>query len=135
VTGRVIFSYNSGSGLTRVYGKICGLTAQSTHGLHIHTYGELDLTDGTRTGGHFNPFNKTHGYPGSTERHVGDLGNVTADDSGIATFDFNVDLIELTGVRNIIGRGLVLHTTRDDGTSTSATGNAGGRIAVAAIGI
>jgi len=81
-----------------------------------------------------------HGGPNVTERHVGDLGNIEADSTGVATFNFTDSLISLGGKHNIIGRALVVHNGTDDlgrgGTDDSRkTGSAGGRYACGVIGI
>ena len=39
-------------------------------------------------GDHYNPRNTRHGSPVDAERHVGDLGNIIADESGRASFKF-----------------------------------------------
>uniref|UniRef100_T1J9L3 Extracellular superoxide dismutase [Cu-Zn] n=1 Tax=Strigamia maritima TaxID=126957 RepID=T1J9L3_STRMM len=108
-------------------GTIDGLSP-GEHGLHVHELG--DLSNGCQSvGNHYNPFNKKHGGRDDTERHVGDLGNVTADKEGRATFRFEDKLL---CVPNIIGRSLVITADRDDlgkrnvGTS-SQDGNSGAR--------
>lgn len=62
------------------------------------------------SGPHFNPFGKTHGAPNNEVRHVGDLGNIEADGSGIAKVNIKDSIISLTGSLNIIGRTLVVGT-------------------------
>ena len=118
---------------------ITGLTPNHLHGFHVHEKG--DLTDHcTSLCAHFNPYGKTHGCPGMTNRHVGDLGNIKADRSGIARYQMRDNIIKLRGSKsNIIGRGLVIHEDTDDcgqgGDEESLkTGNAGKRIACAIIG-
>src|SRR5207302_3088270 len=64
-----------------ITGEITGLTP-GKHGFHVHEYGDLNSDDGMATGGHFNPDKKMHGSPHAKDRHVGDLGNVEADQSG-----------------------------------------------------
>ncbi len=42
------------------------------------------------SGGHFNPTNMNHGNILSTVRHVGDYGNVVADENGV----ININIID-----------------------------------------
>lgn len=117
----------------RVVGKITGLTP-GKHGFHIHQYGDLKKADGTSMGGHFNPTGQEHSSPEMAARHIGDLGNITADDSGVAKFDFVDPLLRFMGPENILGRGVVVHAGEDDLTS-QPTGAAGSRVAVGVIGV
>ena len=82
-----------------------------------------------------------HGGPQDCpcNRHNGDLGNVIADCCGVAEFEFEDDLVTLTGPNSVIGRAVVVHAKKDDlGRGTNAesklTGNAGARIACGVIG-
>ena len=50
-----------------------------------------------------NPFNKEHGAPEDTERHVGDLGNIKTDGSGNAKGSMDDKLIKLIGPESVIG--------------------------------
>ncbi|KAG8319701.1 Superoxide dismutase [Cu-Zn] [Homalodisca vitripennis] len=138
VTGNVTFSQAEDGGPVTVRGIISGLT-EGKHGFHVHEKG--DLSNGClSTAGHFNPEKKNHGGPDDKERHVGDLGNISADRSGVAEFTFTDSVISLVGEHSIIGRGLVMHSDPDDlgrgGFSDSlTTGHAGSRIACGVIGI
>ena len=144
--------------VTRIYGTIYGLkpnsnyvsnnliTFQKTpsnfgykgHAIHIHEYG--DLTDGcNKCCAHYNPFNMNHGGPLSQERHIGDLGNIIANENGIATFSINDNLVKLSGEYSIIGRSIVIHEDEDDlglgnYSDSLVTGHAGKRIACGIIG-
>jgi Cu-Zn family superoxide dismutase len=121
---------------------LSGLKKNGYHGFHIHEYG--DLSDGcTSACAHFNPFNKTHGCPGMSERHVGDLGNIVTDMFGNAQYKTYDILISLTDIQtNIVGRMLIIHADQDDcgrgqgslQAESLKTGNAGKRIACAVIG-
>jgi len=116
-----------------VSGKITGLTP-GEHGFHVHQYGDLTADDGTSTGGHFNPMTQPHAGPEDAHRHIGDLGNVTANEDGVAEFSFIDKKLEMNGTASIIGRGLIVHADRDDLTS-QPTGAAGARVGMAVIGI
>ena len=121
------------------------------HGFHIHEAG--DLTDSCSSAcKHFNPYNKNHGGPDSKERHVGDLGNITANKLGVVRKTFSDSKIKLKGKNSIIGRSVVIHEQEDDlglggmdedgnvindkiHQESLKTGNAGKRIACGVIGI
>lgn len=112
---------------------------QGLHGFHIHEFG--DNTNGCiSAGSHFNPDKKEHGGPTDAERHAGDLGNIEANAEGIAKISINDKQISLTGPNSIVGRTVVVHADPDDlgkgGHELSkTTGNAGGRLACAVIGL
>lgn len=117
----------------RVQGTISGLTP-GDHGFHVHQWGDCSATDATSAGGHFNPESQNHAAQHDNVRHVGDLGNVTADASGNATINFLDKKLSFEGVASIIGRGLIVHANPDDFKS-QPTGNAGGRVACGVIGV
>jgi Cu-Zn family superoxide dismutase len=100
----------------------------------VHELGDCTAPDGTSAGGHFNPEGMPHGAPADAQRHVGDLGNLTADDSGMAHYERTDDVIALSGDHSIVGRGIIVHAGADDLTS-QPTGAAGARVACGVIGI
>jgi Cu-Zn family superoxide dismutase len=104
------------------------------HGFHIHQYGNCNSYDASTAGGHFNPDNKEHGGPNSRVRHVGDLGNITADSSGVAHLEMVDKVISFSGPHSIIGRSVVIHDNEDD-LRTPPSGDAGPRVACGVIGI
>ncbi|KAG8758187.1 Superoxide dismutase [Cu-Zn] [Ceratobasidium sp. 423] len=139
VAGVVNFYQPSGLERVKVTGTLKGLGTQGKKGFHIHEFG--DISNGcTSPGGHFNPYSKNHGGPESTERHVGDLGNIVAGPDGTATFEIQDKEITLAGgKRSIIGRTVMVHAAEDDlglgGQSDSlTTGHAGARVACGVIG-
>ena len=139
IKGTVKFSEDLTNDRVKIDLKISGLIPNSLHGFHVHEAG--DLTDKcTSMCSHFNPYGNTHGSPGMSKRHVGDLGNIKTNNKGEARYTFYDNVIKLRGIKcNIIGRGLIIHEDEDDcgkgGNSESLkTGNAGKRIACAVIG-
>lgn len=104
------------------------------HGIHIHEFGDCRADDGSSAGGHFNPHVKAHGAPDAQERHVGDLGNIVADENGVAVLDVVDPHPALDGEHSIIGRSVVVHAEADD-FQTQPHGAAGGRLACGAIGL
>ena len=131
VTGMVIFA--RAEGRIRIQAVIEGLEP-GQHGFHIHKYGDCSSPDGKSAGGHFNPEGAPHGGPSSEKRHVGDLGNITADASGEVELGLVDSQLELGGPHSIIGRAVVVHAVSDDLTS-QPSGAAGARIACGVIGI
>ena len=117
---------------TKITYSVSGV-APGPHGFHVHEF--ADFSNGCLSAGpHYNPHGKKHGGPEDEERHVGDLGNIVADESGNAKGEIVDRLIQLSGEFSVIGRSLMLHADVDDcgkgGHELSATtGNAGARIA------
>ncbi|MFQ5865015.1 MAG: superoxide dismutase family protein [bacterium] len=129
--GMVAFTKEEGG--IRVVAQVEGLTP-GKHGFHIHVFGDCSAADGTSAAGHYNPTNMPHAGPTDAERHVGDLGNITADETGTANLDWLDSQLALEGPNSIIGRGVIVHAQQDDLTS-QPTGNAGARVACGVIGI
>jgi len=97
-----------------VTGVVAGLKENSVHGFHVHADGDITDSSGMHTGDHFNPFNVSHACPPSLRRHVGDMGNITADNSGFVTIQREFDLISLYGASSILGRAIIVHQNADD---------------------
>lgn len=127
------------------------------HGLNIHETGDVTCGDGSCTGASFNPDGLPHGKPDGIKkfgasashyvgegsrywRHVGDIGNVTADASGAVKvrqsakksdarravlmrpvflpscvqIAFEEPVIALSGPNSVLGRSVVVHADADD---------------------
>ena len=95
IKGIIAFTQKTEDTPTAIMGEITGLTP-GAHGISIQIFG--DLSQGFASmGGHFNPFGRNHGEPGDEERHVGSLGNITADVEGVAKFQIEDKLVKLIG--------------------------------------
>jgi len=120
------------------------------HGFHIHEYGDLSEGCGSLCS-HYNPTNSVHGGRNSEERHLGDLGNVIANEKGVVDMVIYDRDLSITGKYSILGRSVVVHDKEDDlglggldkngnvidkkvREESLKTGNAGKRIACGVIG-
>jgi len=131
IAGSVIFA-KSGQAM-RIIAEVANLSP-GAHGFHIHEFGDCRASDGSSAGGHFNPDNSSHGAPNAEPRHVGDLGNIVADESGVGKLDILVAGPDLEGPNGIIGRSIIVHAEPDD-LKTQPTGGAGARLACGVIGL
>ncbi|KAL2864048.1 superoxide dismutase [Aspergillus lucknowensis] len=132
VSGLVVFSQATPDALVNVGGILGGLTA-GLHGFHVH---ESPISNGdcATAGSHFNPFHMNHGGPAAEVRHVGDLGNIEANQEGYSFLNLQDSLIQLSGEQSILGLSVVIHADEDDlglgGYPDSlTTGHSGDRIA------
>jgi len=114
-----------------------GLPQDTLQGFHIHEFGTIGASCG-QAGGHYNPFDHRHGSPSSSNRHVGDLGNVRSDARGNVELTFSDIKAKLYSLSTIVGRSFVVHQDIDDLGSANnrgsrTTGNAGPRVACGVI--
>ena len=131
VHGAVNFTKEGGK--VKVVVHIEGLTP-GKHGFHIHEWGDCSSKDGMATGGHYNPTTMPHAAPDAAQRHTGDLGNIEANQDGVAHTEFTDAMMKFDGPNSIIGRGVVVHAQPDDLKSQPA-GAAGARLACGVIGV
>lgn len=103
-----------------------------SHGFHIHENGDCSAPDASSAGGHFNPTNQPHAGPEAEQRHVGDLGNIEATESGGAIMERVFESLSLDGENSIIGKAVIVHANKDD-FSSQPSGAAGARIACGVI--
>jgi len=137
LTGKIVFRQGGANQVVEVTITIGGLTP-GRHGFHIHEFG--DVSTCAAAGAHFNPLRRRHGGPNDAERHVGDLGNILADEDGRVSVSFYDGTISLNGANSIIGRSVVVHADLDDEgkgekDDSLTTGHAGARLGCAVIGI
>src|SRR5699024_3779537 len=97
----------------RLKADISGLSA-GQHGFYVHAKGDCSAPDASSAGGHFNPHGVKHGAPGGETHHVGDLGNIEANDQGRATLEQDFEFLSLTGDDSIVGKAMVVHSGPDD---------------------
>ena len=131
VRGTVTFTSTANG--VKVTANITGLEPNSKHGFHIHEKADLSAPDLASAGGHFNPTGHKHGGPEGTDRHGGDLGNLTADASGKATYEATIEGLTIDDPKTgVVGHSVIVHEKPDD-LKTDPSGNSGARIAGGAI--
>ena len=115
-----------------VKGLVAGLTP-GKHGFHVHVNGNCDSPDGMSAGGHYAPFGGHHGAPDGKDHHLGDLGNILADQNGVAEVSLEIHRVSLAliGLNSIIDRSIVIHAKEDD--FSDPAGNSGARVACGVI--
>jgi Cu-Zn family superoxide dismutase len=130
------------NGVLSVSGNISGLKRSGSHGIHVHSFGDVrDVPRALFTGMHFAFPGQVHGLLNNSSRHTGDLGNIVADEGGVAVFKFDVPndmapqiaLTLLATNGSAVGRSIIVHALPDDGI-TQPTGNSGSRVAQGVIG-
>lgn len=108
------------------------------HGLHIHRAGDLrgEGCKGACDHFHIGEAVRHGGPPGSrSERHTGDLGNVTCD-NGIFRVNYYMSGVSIT---DLYGRSVIVHADPDDygrggHADSTTTGHSGARIGCEIIG-
>lgn len=153
ISGTVIFSQSKPNSVVKVSIDLKGFDTNEPRAIHIHEFG--DISGGCMTaGGHYNPTNTTHGtrYIKGMERHAGDLCNNIVPNRKKVKYTYRDNMISLYGTESIIGRTIVIHEGQDDyglggidqdgnicdkkiHKESLKTGNAGGRMTCAVIGI
>ena len=127
ISGTVTFE--EFDGMVTMAVTISGLTP-GDHAIHIHETGDCSADDGSSAGGHWNPTNVDHGIWGEEPFHIGDIGNLEADEKPVTLFIRTTDLwcIDCDDeTKNIIGKAIIIHEGPDD-FSSQPSGAAGPRI-------
>jgi Cu-Zn family superoxide dismutase len=126
VTGTVTFTQDGND--VKVVADITGLSP-GKHGFHIHEKADMSDPQLKSVGGHWDMNHHKHGGPETAEHHSGDLGNLTADDTGKAHLEGKLMGVKLTDLE---GKSVIVHASEDD-LKTDPAGNSGGRVAGGAI--
>lgn len=127
VNGTVTFTEKDGK--IMMSAKINGLTP-GTHAIHIHENGDCSSDDGKSAGGHWNPTKDNHGKWKHGEFHSGDIGNLEADENGVATIEKESDFWCIgceDENKNILNHAIIVHASADDFKS-QPSGAAGTRV-------
>ncbi|WP_438962007.1 superoxide dismutase family protein [Nonlabens sp.] len=105
------------------------------HAIHIHENGDCSSDDGKSAGGHWNPTTEDHGKWGNHDHHMGDIGNLVADEEGNASLTFSTEKWCIgcdDETKNVMGKSFIVHAKADDFES-QPSGAAGAREACGVI--
>lgn len=126
-SGEVLFHPGPSQNDMRVRVRLDGVEP-GPHGFHIHA-GDACWADGEFVAGdHYNPYYKAHGGPRAEEHHLGDMGNVMADEEGRIDRELQFGFLAFAGPLSILQRTVVLHSGEDD-LKSQPSGGAGDPIA------
>ena len=113
-----------------VKASITNLKPQQKFGFHIHEFGDCSLR-ALKAGGHLSYHKHSqHGGPSDSKKHLGDLGNLSSDSKGQASYEQVVK----GHVKYFLGRSIIIHEKEDD-LKSQPSGNSGKRIACGIIGV
>ncbi len=90
---------------------LTGLPPNSDHALQVHERGDCNAADGSSAGAVFAP---AASRLRAGVRVEGDLGNIHADATGVATGFIVAPDLALDGVRSVVGRSVLIHREPDD---------------------
>jgi Cu-Zn family superoxide dismutase len=85
-------------------------------GIHVHEKGDCSDIVGKSMKEHVQGDGHRHGLPTSSERHLGDLGNIEIDREGNGKLDITVKTANLRGAedpKSFLGRAIVIHSGED----------------------
>lgn len=104
------------------------------HGFHVHENGSCEGPKAEGAGDHFNPTGAPHGAPDDPpgQRHLGDLGNLTADGDGVIEEMVESRDFLRNGELAVVGRAIVLHADADD-LESQPSGESGDPVACGVI--
>lgn len=105
--------------------------APGNHAIHFHSKGLCEAPDFISAGDHLNPDELEHGLMNAKGAHLGDLLNLTVDESGGFSGKMKSKATLKEGKQSLVtkdGTSLVIHASPDDGM-TQPAGDSGQRIA------
>jgi len=105
-------------------------------GVHVHTRGDCSDVKNQSMGPHFAPKLEQHALPSEgSERHLGDLGNITVADDGKGRLEIKVPNATLgpDDSTSFLGRALIVHSGEDTGSDAQPAGDSGAPMACGVI--